>query len=238
MYIIALPIIALGLCSLILPVHLRQFAGLSLLSAFILTSIPSGLRKQLGKLGTFHHEVSHGLVSILTGGRFHRFYVQPTGGGECLTIGGKRKYIVSAGYIGTILFGALYIANSVQHESMVTMLYIIALLYCISTIKAGNLHTASIGLMTGAVVGLVTHIAPDTIYLRLTLNLIGMILIYEGFKSLWQLNILSAVEVTTGSDAEAMSRIVGGKPIHWALFYSIVAVSILLVVVRYIVTAS
>ncbi|MFC1606854.1 M50 family metallopeptidase [Candidatus Latescibacterota bacterium] len=227
MFIRSIAIASLAVFSLGLPGPQRQFAGLTLASIFMLTLVPSWMKHHLRKMGTYHHEISHGLVSMLTSGQFHKFYVHLAGGGVSVTSGGKTKLVVSAGYIGTILFGAVYLAKSAQSHSMVTALYIIALLYAFSTIKAGDVHTASVGIAIGAIVGLVTHLAPGTIITRSLLNLIGLVLVYEGIRSLWTLYLVTATTTKTGSDAEAMSRISGGHPLHWAFLYSSVAALII-----------
>ena len=227
MLIRVLIIAVLGVLALGLPGPQRQFAGLTLASVFVLTLLPTWMKHHVRKMGTYHHEVSHGLVSMLTGGQFHKFYVHPAGGGLSVTSGGKAKLVLAAGYIGTVLFGAVYLAKSAQSDSMITALYVVALLYALSTIKAGDWHTASVGIAIGAFVGLATHLAPGAMFTRLVLNLIGVVLVYEGFRSLWYLHLAAATTTGTGSDAEAMSRISGGHPMHWAFLYSAVAALIL-----------
>jgi len=228
----ALIIAVLGFLAIGLPAPQRQFAELTLASLFVLTLIPAWLKHHVRKMGTYHHEVSHGLISMLTGGQFHKFYVHEEDGGVSITSGGKTKLVVSAGYIGTVLFGAVYLAKSAQSDSMIIVLYAMALLYALSVIKAGDLHTASVGIAIGAFVGLATHLAPGTIFTRLVLNLIGVVLVFEGLRSLWHLHIAAATTTGTGSDAEAMSRISGSHPMHWAFLYSAVAALILFVLFR------
>lgn len=223
----AIAIASLGVLSLGLPGPQRQFAGLTLASVFILTVVPSSMTHHVRKMGTYHHEMSHGLMSMLSGGQFHKFYVHPAGGGVSMTSGGKTKLVVSAGYIGTFLFGAVYLANSAQSHSMVTALHVTALFYALSTIKAGDLHTAVVGIAIGAIVGLVTHLAPGTIFALSLSNLIGVVLVYAGIRSLWSLYLAAVTTTGTGSDAEAMSRIGGGHPINWAFLFSAVAALIL-----------
>ncbi len=231
MLIRVLFIAILGVLSIGLPGPQRQFAGLTLTSLLVLTLMPAWLKNHIGKLGTYHHEVSHGLASMLTGGRFHKFYVHPLNGGVSVTSGGKTEVVVSAGYIGTVLFGSVYLAKSAQSDSMVTALYVTALLYIISTIRAGDLHTASVGIAIGAFVGLATHLAPGALFVRLILNLIGVVLVYEGLTSLRHLYLTAATVTGTGSDAEAMTQVSGGHPSHWAFLYSAIAILILFVLI-------
>ncbi|MFC1896210.1 M50 family metallopeptidase [Thermodesulfobacteriota bacterium] len=53
------------------------------------------------------HELGHGLAAILTGGRMVRIEISPQIGGVCYTQGGLRLIVLSAGYLGSMLFGCL-----------------------------------------------------------------------------------------------------------------------------------
>lgn len=53
------------------------------------------------------HEISHGLAAILTGGAVERLVLLRDEGGLAFTRGGSRFVILSAGYLGSALWGAL-----------------------------------------------------------------------------------------------------------------------------------
>ncbi len=53
------------------------------------------------------HEASHGLVAVLTGGTIQRIVVTPDQGGVCYCPGGNPFLSLSAGYLGSLGFGAL-----------------------------------------------------------------------------------------------------------------------------------
>ncbi len=55
----------------------------------------------------FMHEVSHGLAGIATGGRFGEFQVNPQQGGHAYTWGGSRFWVLTAGYLGSLLWGGI-----------------------------------------------------------------------------------------------------------------------------------
>lgn len=55
----------------------------------------------------FLHEISHGLAAILTGGSIVKIEFSSNQGGVCYTMGGIRFVVLTAGYLGSMLWGAL-----------------------------------------------------------------------------------------------------------------------------------
>ncbi len=69
-------------------------------------------------LTVFFHELSHGLAAILTGGSIERIELNANQGGVCWTRGGIRFIVVSAGYLGSLVWGAaiLMFAVTSNHD--------------------------------------------------------------------------------------------------------------------------
>ena len=55
----------------------------------------------------FMHEVSHGLAAYLTGGSIVEIEINPQQGGHALTTGGNRFMILTAGYLGSLIWGGI-----------------------------------------------------------------------------------------------------------------------------------
>jgi hypothetical protein len=53
------------------------------------------------------HEISHGITAILTGGSIESIEINSRQGGVCVTRGGSRFLTLSAGYLGSMLWGGL-----------------------------------------------------------------------------------------------------------------------------------
>lgn len=67
---------------------------------------------------TFYHELSHGLVCIVTGGWVKRITLRFDGSGVCTSSGGWRVPILLAGYSGAALWGGvLYLAGWTLSDS-------------------------------------------------------------------------------------------------------------------------
>jgi hypothetical protein len=69
-------------------------------------------------LTVFFHELSHGLAAIFTGGSIDRIELSSNQGGVCWTRGGIRLIVVSAGYLGSLIWGAaiLIFAVTSKHD--------------------------------------------------------------------------------------------------------------------------
>ena len=103
---------------------------------------------QLGKiifypftvLGTWFHEMSHGVMALVMGGNFHHLEVNSDGSGVALTsgeyfIGNIANGLVAlAGPIGPTIAGAVFIACSKDFKSSKIVLIILSVLLCLSSI--------------------------------------------------------------------------------------------------------
>ena len=207
-----------------------SFVVLTAISVVLLWIIPQAFRRYALQVGTYCHELCHGVASLVTGGEFHQFCVHPFGGGLCLTSGGSSKIITSAGYVGTVVLGVICLALSIYQGPLTVVLRITAVLLAISTLKAGDLHTAIVGIVTAAVLGL-SMIWPDAAASRIMMNLMGVILVWQGVGALKVLFRISVTEKNTGSDAEVMAHMTGRSPLHWAIVFGGIAAIVLILLV-------
>jgi len=58
-------------------------------------------------LVVFFHELSHGLAALLTGGSIVRIELVAQEGGLCVTMGGSRFLVLTAGYLGSLVWGGV-----------------------------------------------------------------------------------------------------------------------------------
>lgn len=56
-------------------------------------------------LAVFFHEMSHGAMALFTGGSIVEIRLVPNEGGLCITRGGNRFLVASAGYLGSLICG-------------------------------------------------------------------------------------------------------------------------------------
>jgi hypothetical protein len=80
--------------------------SLLVLAAGVLLLWDTPLVYPLKVLVVFFHELSHGAMAVLTGGEIIEIEVVAQQGGHCITAGGSRFLTLSAGYLGSLLWGA------------------------------------------------------------------------------------------------------------------------------------
>lgn len=61
----------------------------------------------LKMLTVFFHELSHALMTIATGGKVVSFELDPRQGGLVMSAGGNRFWTLTAGYLGSLLWGVV-----------------------------------------------------------------------------------------------------------------------------------
>jgi hypothetical protein len=116
--------------------------GFGLLT-IVLWNIPGGglILYPFTLLGTWFHEMAHGIAAILMGGSFKELVIFPDGSGYAqfsytsLFLGGIGKSIVAAaGPIGPSIAGAAFVMASVNKKTTEWVLYLFSLLLIISAL--------------------------------------------------------------------------------------------------------
>jgi hypothetical protein len=87
-------------------------------------------------LVVFFHELSHGLTALITGGSIVEIAMVAEEGGHCVTAGGNGFLITSAGYLGSLIWGAailIFAARTKYDKEILTALGVlmiaVALIY-------------------------------------------------------------------------------------------------------------
>ncbi len=103
-------------------------------------------------LVVFFHELSHGLMAVITGGSIKEIRVVAAQGGLCVTAGGNRFLTASAGYLGSLTLGGiiLVLATRTRYDQIIAtviggLLILISLLFVRPIISFGILF----GLLSG-----------------------------------------------------------------------------------------
>jgi hypothetical protein len=105
-------------------------------------------------LVVFFHEISHGLAALLTGGSLGHIEIGPDEGGLAWTSGGIRFIVLSAGYLGSLVFGCVLLlvaARTDWDKIAVALLGATILFVTFRYVPLSNHFGFAFGLITGGV---------------------------------------------------------------------------------------
>lgn len=176
------------------------------------------------------HEISHGLAAIFSGGRVISINIDLQLGGATSIEGGNAFIIASAGYLGSLLWGALLFISGYDYKFSLwntTIISIILLLF------AANFVTGSIGLVLAMIFLVILFVSPRyfpkklNAYLLKSLGLISALYSFIDIKE----DILTSDQ--RQSDALILSQITGINPIIWGLIWLGISSIIIFYLLKY-----
>jgi hypothetical protein len=179
--------------------------------------------------GTFIHEISHGLTAVLTGGGFHRFTVRWDLSGEAWTSGGIRWLIVSAGYVGSAIFGGFLTFLSARNISARHVLFWLGIIFgMLCLIFVRNPFGWIAGLLLAGLLVLagekLSAAWADGLLLFLAVQMM-----LDAIDSVFDLIWISTYRSDTFTDALIMQRATGIPSLIWATVWSIISLVVLVV---------
>ncbi len=182
--------------------------------------------------GTFVHELSHGLAAVLTGGEFRRFVVHPDLSGTALSAGGIRWIVVSAGYIGSAIFGGILTLLSVSAvPARRVLVWLGLMLGVLSLLFVRNLFGLAAGVVLAALLYGAGRKLRET-WADSLLLLLAVQMMLNALDSVFDLVQISAASGATRTDAQIMAQATGIPAIVWAGLWSSLSLLILLAALR------
>lgn len=182
--------------------------------------------------GTFVHELSHGLAAILTGGAFQRFVVNPDLSGTALSSGGIHWIVVSAGYLGSAIFGGiLTFLSASKIPARRVLVWLGVTLGVMSLLFVRNLFGLGAGIALAALLFIAGRRLCETWADGLLLFLAVQMML-SAIDSVFDLVQISAATGAVRTDAQIMAQATGIPAIVWAVLWSGFSLVILLFALR------
>lgn len=176
------------------------------------------------------HEVSHAVAAVATGGSIQRIVLDPNQGGATYTLGGSAFLTLSAGYLGSLGWGALMVEASRARRIRSDLVNgaIGGLVVALTVLFVRNLFGIAFGVLFG--LGLVTasrklSVAANT-SLLLTLGLTSSLYAILDIKS----DILDRPHLE--SDAHMLADLTGIPTVAWGILWIGVALGVTFLLLR------
>lgn len=173
---------------------------------------------------TFFHEISHGLVALLTGGMIHNIRLNFNGSGVCTSSGGIRFLVSFFGYAGSALWGLLIysIADSLSKTRAKLIVGAIAIMLAITLLLwARDLSTIVI-----LIVLLLMYIIPlyKSLWfsVKFFIRLVGIFVMLDAIRS--PLYLLDGRNLGDGAN---LARLTWFPEIFWVGLWFTIAVGCL-----------
>jgi len=162
------------------------------------------------------HEISHGIFSIITGGKIVEIQIYSNLSGVCISTGGVSFLIASAGYLGSLVFGSILFLAAYNHSKSLwsnTIISIILIIFAISFISS------TIGIIAAFILSIILFISPRYLpksahsYIMKILGLISCLYVLVDIKS----DLLTLNQRQT--DAQILFNLTGIPAFVWAILW-------------------
>jgi hypothetical protein len=171
----------------------------------------------------FLHEISHGLAALATGGSIRAIGLTFDEGGVCVTEGGSRFLILNAGYLGSLVWGALLLVLAARtRRSREIVGGIGAFTLVVTLVYVRSAFGLAYGIVMGAtlllVAGKLPRAASDV--------LLTAIAVVSCLYAVVDVGSDVFLRTVPGSDASALARLTGLPSLFWGLVWAAVSVAV------------
>jgi len=162
------------------------------------------------------HEISHGIIAIITGGKILALEINFNLGGKCITEDGNQFLIAFAGYPGSFLFGAALFFSTYKPKLKIFILSIIAVIIFLFAVNTMNNTLLSfLSILIAFPIFAINKFIPEPIA-NFIFRVIGLIscvyVIYDIKEDVFNNNNYL-------SDASLISEITGLSSTFWGLLW-------------------
>jgi hypothetical protein len=177
----------------------------------------------------FLHEISHGIAAVLTGGSIVSIGLTFDEGGVCLTRGGSRFLVLNAGYLGSLLFGALFLVLGERRRRARAVVAAIGAFTLVVTL----LYVRSLfGFVYGLLAALVLLAVASKLQPVVSEMLLAAIGAMSCLYAVWDVASDVLLRSVAESDASALARLTGVPAVLWGVLWMAVSLVVLGSVLR------
>jgi hypothetical protein len=153
--------------------------------------------------------------------------------GLAYTQGGIRFLILSAGYIGSTIWGCLLLVAALKQKSYKPVLYALSLFFLIFTILyARNLVSFTSGILFSGLMFLFSNLK-NNYFISIFIGFLAVQTSFNSINDIYELLFLSKLSITT--DAHLMSQeMTGGliPPMFFAILWGLVSAILFFIILK------
>jgi hypothetical protein len=180
----------------------------------------------------FLHEISHGLAALATGGSIVSIGLSFDEGGVCRTRGGWPFLILNAGYLGSLLWGAVFLLVGGRHSKARPVVALIGAF----TLAVTLVYVRTwFGFLYGLAAAIVLLAVATKLRPAVSEVLLAAIGATSGLYAVWDVASDVLLRHSGESDAAALAQLTGVPAIVWGAAWIVVSVAVLMYVIRRLV---
>jgi hypothetical protein len=172
----------------------------------------------------FLHEISHGAASLATGGSIQGITLDPRLGGACHCPGGNAFLTLSAGYIGSLVWGGLILEGGRKMGKKSPMLVRIMgiVILVLTLLYLRGIFTIAFGIAVGVALVLVARYLSGNAN-RILLSVLGLTSCLYAVLDI-KSDVLDRPHLP--SDANMLFQLTGTPTIYWGVLWISIALAI------------
>ncbi len=169
------------------------------------------------------HELSHGLVAIVTGGYIDRIVLDPAQGGLCECPGGSAFLTLSAGYLGSLVWGGLLViaGHELKRWSGQILLGIGVAVVALSIVFVRGSFGLTFGVLFGLALVAVARLLPPVVS-RVALTTLGLTSCLYAILDI-KSDVIDRPELR--SDARMLAEMTGVPTLVWGVLWILLALA-------------
>ncbi len=175
------------------------------------------------------HEISHGIIGVITGGAIQNIEVNLTLGGNCNIAGGNSIIIAFSGYIGSLIWGSLLFIFSFDKKKLIifTTTLAVILLYF-----AANYIIGATGIIFSLLYIIILLILPRYFSFNLNKILFSSIGLISCLYVIFDIKEDIFVSEFRITDAQILSEKFGLNPLFWGFIWLVIAVLVTYLLIK------
>jgi len=210
---------------------MKQLSYLIFLLGLIIIGWEYPILYPLKLLVVFFHESSHAIATLLTGGTVKELVINQDQGGYVISQGGNRFIILSAGYIGSLLWGVIiYMASVKSHYDKAIMAVLGISILIITLVLSRSIFSWLFGLLSGGAMLLMARYLAEK-YNDFVLRLIGLTSMMYAPLDIYSDTISRSY---LQSDAYLLAEYTGGTTLLWGGIWIIISVVVIFYCLKWV----
>ncbi len=180
-------------------------------------------------LVVFFHESSHAIATVLTGGHVKEMTIDPRLGGKVLSVGGNRFLTLSAGYLGSLVWGSVIYLLAVRTRFDKLLMAVLGVsVIAMAVVFAGDSFALGFSALVGGVMIISAWLVPLQIN-DFVLRLIGMVSMLYAPLDIYSDTIQRS---HLKSDAFMLAEKFGGTTVIWGSVWIIISALLILITIK------